>query len=68
MKYIPGFLLLFFSLLSLNAQTTIADYQRADSISQFSKLLLHEVLELNWIDSTNMFWYKSRISPDYIKF
>ncbi|WP_291861843.1 S9 family peptidase [Marinilabilia sp.] len=68
MKYIQGILLFIFSVLSLNAQTTKTDYQRADSISQFRNLLLHDVLELNWIDSTNIFWYKTRISPDYIKF
>jgi dipeptidyl aminopeptidase/acylaminoacyl peptidase len=68
MKRIIFLTLLVFAGFSLSAQFTKEDYQRADSILEFRNLVLHDVLELNWIDTTNVFWYKTRISVDTTKF
>lgn len=57
-----------FSALILNAQLTKEDYERADSVSKFRNMVLNEVLELNWIDTTELFWYKTRISSDTIRY
>jgi dienelactone hydrolase len=54
--------------LLLSAQITQEDYQRADSVSKFRNMVLNDVLELNWIDSSSVFWYKTRVSPDTVRF
>lgn len=58
---------IFFSLIALvfatgaaikaQAQVTLADYQRADSIMKLNDLVYNQVNSVNWIDSTSVFWY-----------
>jgi dienelactone hydrolase len=53
--------------LSLGAQVTIHDYQRADSVKYFNNLVYHSILQSGWIDSTDVFWYKTK-TTDGIEF
>ncbi len=50
---------LFLSLINYHAdaQVTIADYQRADTITKLNDLVYNQVSSVNWIDSTHFFWY-----------
>ena len=41
-----------------DAQVTIADYQRADTITKLNDLVYNQVSSVNWIDSTHFFWYR----------
>ncbi|HEY3388068.1 MAG TPA: DPP IV N-terminal domain-containing protein [Prolixibacteraceae bacterium] len=50
-------LLIFIVPLGAFAQVTAADYQRADSIIRLNDLVYHQINNVNWIDSTSMFWY-----------
>jgi dipeptidyl aminopeptidase/acylaminoacyl peptidase len=54
------FILLLFIIASgsVIAQVTSADYQRADSIIKLNDLVYNQVNNVNWIDSTSMFWYQ----------
>lgn len=45
---------------SMQAQPTKADYQRADSVLKWNELVYHQVGNINWIDSTSTFWYQIR--------
>ncbi len=42
------------------SQLSVKDYERADSVSKFSDLVFNEILSVNWIDSTHVFWYNIR--------
>ncbi|GAO31965.1 S9 family peptidase [Geofilum rubicundum] len=68
MRRLIFLLSLFVTGLLLNAQITKEDYQRADAVSKFRDLVLNDVLELNWIDSSSVFWYKTRVAPDTVRF
>jgi hypothetical protein len=48
----------FFVVLTSGAQLTQKDYQRADSVSEFQRMILHDVLDLQWIENTHILWYK----------
>ncbi|MBN1417015.1 MAG: DPP IV N-terminal domain-containing protein [Bacteroidales bacterium] len=50
-----------FFLYNLQAQVTINDYKRADSVSKFNDLVYHAVYSPAWIDSTHYVWYKIKI-------
>jgi dipeptidyl aminopeptidase/acylaminoacyl peptidase len=58
----------FFVVLTSGAQLTQKDYQRADSVSEFQHMVLHDVLDLQWIENTHVLWYKTRTSDEGIKF
>ncbi|MGQ1891084.1 DPP IV N-terminal domain-containing protein [Thermophagus sp. OGC60D27] len=68
MKRLIFLIFLVFACFSLSAQFTKEDYLRADSVSEFKSLVLNEILELNWIDTTHLFWYKARTSVDTTMF
>lgn len=68
MKRVIFLILLVYAGFSLNAQFTKEDYLRADSVSEFRNLVLHEILEVHWIDTTSILWFKTRISVDTIKY
>ena len=68
MRVLYCLLILFFYVFSVNAQVTKADYLRADSVVHFSDLVLHDIHEQHWIDSTHVFWYKTSTSPGIIKY
>ncbi len=57
---ITTLLLFAFSAITTWSQLTIEDYKQADSVSKFSDLVYHEVLSVNWIDTTQVFWYDVR--------
>ncbi len=40
------------------AQGIPADYQRADTISKLNDLVYNQINNVNWIDSTSIFWYQ----------
>lgn len=40
------------------AQITISDYNRADSVANFNKLVYGANIDVHWVDSTNFFWYQ----------
>jgi hypothetical protein len=46
--------------LKVLAQVTPADYQRADSIMKLNDLVYYQINNVNWIDSTSIFWYQVR--------
>src|SRR5512145_1349873 len=52
---------------SLLAQITVADYNRADSTEKFNDLVYNAFISPIWIDSTHNFWYtvKSRKGREY---
>lgn len=58
----------FFVVLTSGAQLTQKDYQRADSVSEFQYMVLHDILDLQWIENTHVLWYKTRTSDEGIKF
>jgi dipeptidyl aminopeptidase/acylaminoacyl peptidase len=64
MKHLRLLTLVLVISLSAKGQHTKEDYVRADSLVNVTKLVYHEVLTPHWIDSTYMFWYKIRLSPD----
>ena len=40
------------------SQITPKSYERADSVMKLNELVYSQVSEINWIDSTNSFWYR----------
>lgn len=56
-KYVT-ILALSLQFLHVKSQLSASDYQRADSIQLFSKLVLNNIDESDWVDSTYFFWYK----------
>ncbi|WP_340114890.1 S9 family peptidase [Maribellus mangrovi] len=60
MKQILFVLVVLLSLTSIrvSAQLTREDYQKADSVMKLGELVYNEVSRINWIDSTNTFWYR----------
>lgn len=58
----------FFIALTCGAQLTQKDYQRADSIFEFQYMVLHDVLDLKWIENTAVLWYKTRTPDRGIRF
>jgi len=40
------------------AQSSLAGYQRADSILKLNDLVYHQINNVNWIDATSIFWYQ----------
>jgi dipeptidyl aminopeptidase/acylaminoacyl peptidase len=61
LKRISFVLIVFFFVTGASAQVTRTDYQRADSILKLNDLVYHQVLSVNWIDSTSVFWYAVKI-------
>lgn len=43
---------------------SVNDYERADSVSKLSDLVYNEILSVNWIDSTQVFWYNVRTTHE----
>ena len=59
-KTLTLFLLLIISA-HLNAQGTLTDYQRADSLqSRVNRLVYDSILEIDWIEKSNRFWYSKK--------
>lgn len=53
----------------LHPQGTLTDYQRADSLrSRVSKLVYDTILDLEWVEKSNRFWYRknSRDGKEFI--
>lgn len=48
-----------------NSQITHEDYQRADSTRNYNKLIFHSILEMEWVDSSEYFWYKINTQTGY---
>jgi dipeptidyl aminopeptidase/acylaminoacyl peptidase len=52
--------LIILSGLIANAQITYRDYQRADSATHLNDLVYNAFIRPEWIDTTNILWYKAR--------
>lgn len=50
--------ILFFSLSILEAQVTMEDYHKADSLVKLNELVYHAAFSPHWVDSTRYAWYK----------
>lgn len=60
-------LLLVFAGSKISAQITKEDYARADSVMRLNELVYDQVTEINWIDSSSVFWYRIK-TRDGIKY